>query len=46
MSDWIGQPASTLPMKFNGKAKGVYAIAVKTEDGQEVVIRRKNAADL
>ena len=46
MSDWLGIPASTLPMKFNGKAKGVYAVAVKTEDGQEIVIRRKNAADL
>jgi hypothetical protein len=46
MSDWIGQPASTLPMKFNGKAKGLYAVAVKTEDGQEIVIRRTNAAGL
>jgi len=46
MTDWIGVPASTLPFKFNGKAKGVYAVAVKTEEGPPIVIRRKNAAAL
>ena len=43
MSDWLGVPASTLPMKFNGKTKGIYAVGVSTEDGVEVVIRRNNA---
>jgi len=46
MSDWLGIPASSMPFKFNRKAKGVHAVAVKTEDGQEIVIRRKNAAEL
>jgi hypothetical protein len=46
MSDWLGVPASTLPMKFNKKTKGLYAVAVKTEDGDEIVIRRKNAVEL
>jgi hypothetical protein len=46
MTDWLGVPASTMPFKFNGQAKGVYAVAVKTEDGPEIVIRRKNAASL
>lgn len=40
MEDWIGQPASTLNLRFNGKAPGLYAIAVKTET-TEVEIRRK-----
>jgi hypothetical protein len=35
-----------MPFKFNGKTKGVYAVAVKTEDGPEVVIRRKNIVEL
>jgi Glyoxalase-like domain len=46
MSDWIGIPVSSLPLKFNGQAKGVYAVAVKTEHAGEIVIRRKNAAAL
>jgi len=46
MSDWLGIPASSLPFRFNGKTKGVYAVAVKTEDGPEVVIRKKNAVEL
>jgi hypothetical protein len=46
MTEWLGVPASTMPFKFNGKTKGVYAIAVKTEDGPEIVIRRKNVVEL
>ncbi|HWB31636.1 MAG TPA: VOC family protein [Acidobacteriaceae bacterium] len=46
MTDWLGVPASTLPLKFNGRTKGIYAVAVKTEDGPEIVIRRKNAVEL
>lgn len=46
MTDWLGIPASSLPFRFNGKTKGIYAIAVKTEDGPEIVIRRQNAVAL
>jgi hypothetical protein len=38
MSDWLGIPASSLPLRFNGRAPGPYALAVKTEK-REVVIR-------
>jgi hypothetical protein len=38
MSDWLGIPALSLPIRFNGKTAGFYALAVKTERG-EVVIR-------
>jgi hypothetical protein len=38
MSDWLGIPASSLPLRFNGRAPGLYALAVKTERG-EVIIR-------
>lgn len=41
MSDWLGIPASSLPLRFNGKAPGLYALAVKTERG-EVVIRLRS----
>src|SRR5882724_5991067 len=44
MTDWIGQPASNFPYRFNGKAHGLYALAVKTEKG-EVVIRRRSALE-
>jgi hypothetical protein len=40
MSDWLGIRASSLPLRFNGKTPGLYALAVKTERG-EVVIRRR-----
>jgi hypothetical protein len=39
MSDWLGHPASQLPIVFNGRAPGLYAVAVKTSRG-EVIIRR------
>lgn len=45
MTEWLGVPASTLPMKFNGKTKGIYAVAVDVEDGPQIVIRRKNAVE-
>ena len=40
MNRWIGQPASSLKIRFNGKAPGLYAVAVATET-EEVVIQRK-----
>lgn len=39
MTEWLGQPASNFPYKFNGQAHGLYAIAVKSAKG-EIVIRR------
>jgi Glyoxalase-like domain len=45
MSDWLGQRADTLALKFNGDAPGLYAVAIKTDAG-EVVIRRPNAVKL
>jgi glyoxalase-like protein len=39
MSDWLGVKASSLPLRFNGKAAGLYAVAVKSAAG-EIVIRR------
>jgi hypothetical protein len=39
MTEWLGQPASNFPYRFNGKPQGLYAIGVKTSKG-EVVIRR------
>jgi hypothetical protein len=40
MTNWLGMPASNFPFRFNGKAPGLYAIAVKSDKG-EIVIRRK-----
>ncbi len=37
MSDWLGIPATSLPLRFNGKAPGLYAVAVKTERGEAVI---------
>jgi Glyoxalase-like domain len=42
MSDWLGQRADTLALRFNGDVPGLYAVAVKTDTG-EIVIRRPNA---
>jgi len=39
MTDWLGVPASNFPYRYNGKAHGLYAIAVKSDKG-EIVIRR------
>jgi hypothetical protein len=46
MSEWLGVPASTLPMKFNGKTKGIYSVAIDTKDGTEIVIKRRNAVEV
>jgi hypothetical protein len=43
MTEWLGVPASTMPFKFNGKAKGIYSVAINTEDGEVVTITRNNA---
>jgi hypothetical protein len=40
----IGERAKDLPLRFNGKASGVYAIAVRMAE-KEVVIRRRSASD-
>jgi hypothetical protein len=42
MSDWLGQRADSLPLRFNGDVPGLYAVAVKTDPG-EIVIRRPNS---
>jgi len=39
MTEWIGEPASNFPYRFNGRPHGLYAIGVKTDRG-EVIIRR------
>jgi hypothetical protein len=44
MEKYLGQPPSTLKMRFNGKSHGLYAVAVKTDMG-EVVIRRPSATE-
>jgi hypothetical protein len=40
MTAWIGSPASQLPLRFNGKAPGIYSVAVKTETGDITIQRR------
>jgi hypothetical protein len=42
MQNWLGQNPDDLAMKFNGKAPGLYAIAVRTDRG-DVEIRRPSA---
>ena len=42
MAKWLGQPPSTLNMRFNGKANGLYAIGINTDVG--VVELRRPAA--
>jgi hypothetical protein len=44
MTEWLGQPASDFPFKFNGKAPGLYAIGVKSDRG-EITIRRPSATE-
>jgi hypothetical protein len=39
MSDWLGMPASNLPLRFNGGMPGIHAIGVKSDRG-EIVLRR------
>ncbi|CEJ13439.1 hypothetical protein BN1110_03755 [bacterium YEK0313] len=42
MSDWLGIRAETIGLKFNGRAPGLYAVAVRMGD-REMVIRRPAA---
>ena len=47
LSDWMGQDAEkTIPVKFNGKAVGVWEVCVGMTDGQDLVIRRPAAASV
>ena len=39
MTDWIGEPATNFPYRFNGKPHGLYAIGVKTNKGERVIRR-------
>jgi Glyoxalase-like domain len=39
MTKWLAMPASKFPIRFNGKAAGLYAVAVNSDKG-EIVIRR------
>jgi hypothetical protein len=42
MAAWIGESAaSSMPLDYNGRMPGLYAVAVRTDQG-EVVIRRRN----
>jgi hypothetical protein len=45
MTDWLGVPASGYPFKFNGKALGLYTVAVKSDRG-EIVIHKKHISDV
>ena len=42
MKKWLGQSPSDFGLRFNGKTPGLYAIGVKTDQG-EVVLRRPSA---
>jgi hypothetical protein len=45
LAAWIGDSAAAgMPLEYNGKTPGLYAVAVKTEQG-ELVIRRRNALE-
>ena len=44
MKDWLRVPLDAIPFRYNGKGHGLYAVAVKTDNG-EVVIRRKSASE-
>lgn len=45
MYDWLDAPAGSLPFRFNGRQPGLYAVAVKTMKGGEIVIRRPSATE-
>ena len=41
MASWLGDDAaSNMPLQYNGKAPGIYALAVNTDHGQVVIQRR------
>jgi hypothetical protein len=47
LSTWLGVPnvGSVLPLKFNGKSLGVWAVCVGAEEHDDIVIRRPAASD-
>jgi hypothetical protein len=47
MADWLGgmQYVDMLPLKFNGKSLGVWAVSVGAEGHDDIVIRRPAASD-
>jgi hypothetical protein len=47
MADWLGgmQYVDMLPLKFNGKSLGVWAVSVGAEGRDDIVIRRPAASD-
>jgi hypothetical protein len=47
MADWLGgmHYVEMLPLKFNGKSLGVWAVAVGAEGRDDIVIRRPAASD-
>lgn len=44
LAAWLGLPLTEMPLRYSGKAPGLYAVAVKTGKG-EVVIRRKSVSE-
>lgn len=42
MRRWLGPGADDLPLEYNKRPHGVYAVAVQTAEGKEVVIRRRS----
>ena len=47
MADWLGgmHHVDRLPLQFNGKSLGVWAVAVGAEEHDDIVIRRPAASD-
>jgi hypothetical protein len=47
MADWLGgmRYVEMLPLKFNGKSLGVWAVCVGAEEREDIVIRRPAASD-
>jgi hypothetical protein len=47
LADWLGgnQYVDMLPLKFNGKSLGVWAVCVGAEGRDDIVIRRPPASD-
>lgn len=45
MSAWIGSPASVMPLRYNGKAAGVYSLGIKLEGGKEITIQRASSSE-
>jgi hypothetical protein len=39
MSDWLGVDATSLKLRFNGRAPGLYAVAIQTPSGEKVIHR-------